>query len=384
MKKLIISLASGLILLSPAIAQEKVQKISKFKQNWYIQALGGASYTFSEGYKDASFGDLITPTVALGVGKEISPIVGVRLQGAWSQAKSQHSWQDSQYKYTYFQGSGDVLFNLTNIFLPYKQDRMFNLKAFAGLSAVHVKHKNNANINGHGERLEASNSIAPRLGLQADFALNNKVSLNLEVVGNLMNDDFNGVSDPSVATKYDGVVSAMAGITYNINKGFDYVDYIDPSTIDDLNGKLNQLRAANSQKDTEISTLQAELAKKPKVIEKVEEVEDIVMNALVVFKIGSAKLQDNQEINIFNAAKFFQDNPEYTCVITGYADKATGSAAVNQRISQQRADAVAKIMVDKFGISRDRIITQASGDKVQPFQNDAWNRVVIFNAVKKK
>lgn len=384
MKKLIISLASGLILLSPAMAQEKVQKISKFKQNWYIQALGGASYTFSENYKDASFGDLITPTVSLGVGKEISPIVGVRLQGTWSQAKSQRAWQDSQYKYTYFQGAGDVFFNLTNIFLPYKQDRVFNLKAFAGLSAVHVKHKNNANINGKGERLEASNSIAPRLGLQADFALNNKVSLNLEVVGNLMNDDFNGVPDAGNATKYDGVVSAMAGITYNINKGFDFVDYVDPSTIDDLNGKLNQLRAANSQKEAEISTLQAELAKKPKVIEKVEEVEDIVMNALVVFKIGSAKLQDNQEINIFNAAKFFQDNPEYTCVITGYADKATGSAAVNQRISQQRADAVAKIMVEKFGISRDRIITQASGDKVQPFQNDAWNRVVIFNAVKKK
>lgn len=381
MKKLIISLASGLILLSPAMAQEKVQKISKFKQNWYIQALGGASYTFAEGNRHESFGDFITPTVALGIGKEISPIVGLRLQGSWSQTKNQRAWENSQYKLNYFQGSGDVFFNLTNMFRTYSKDRVFDLKAFGGLSLVHVQSKDNVGIWTKGDNMAKQNIVAPRLGLQAGFLVSNNLSLNLEVVANLMDDRFNGRVE---GVSYDGVLSAMAGVTYHINRGFDFVDYVDPSTIDDLNGKLNQLRAANSQKEAEISTLQAELAKKPKVIEKVEEVEDIVMNALVVFKIGSAKLQDNQEINIFNAAKFFQDNPEYTCVITGYADKATGSAAVNQRISQQRADAVAKIMVEKFGISRDRIITQASGDKVQPFQNDAWNRVVIFNAVKKK
>ena len=53
-------------------------------------------------------------------------------------------------------------------------------------------------------------------------------------------------------------------------------------------------------------------------------------------------------------------------------------------MSERRADAVAKILIEKYGIAPTRITTQASGDKVQPFQIDAWNRVVIFTAVPKK
>lgn len=384
MKKLFLTATLSLFTMFSLVAQEKVLKDSKFGDNWSIQLQGGASYTFSEANRDASVGDLITPTIGIAVGKQFTPVFGLRLQGSGWQAKSQYMWKDATYKYNYYQGTLDGMFNFTNFFMPYKKDRVFTLTGLAGISMVHVSHKNSVDLDGNGQGLPKANMIVPRVGLQADFLVHENVSLNLEVTGNLLNDRFNGVTSGKA---YDGMLTALAGVTYHFNKrGFDYVDYADPAEITALNQQLNQLRSTLNEKDSEIATLANELAKKPTVIEKpVEvEVEEVLMNAVVVFKIGRSDLLDNQEINIFNAAKFFQDNPDYNCVVTGYADKATGNPTINQKLSERRAEAVAKVMIEKFGISPSRITTQASGDREQPFQNDAWNRVVIFTAVKAK
>lgn len=384
MKKIIFATVAGLLLSTAMMAQERLFEKSKFKDNWYIQLQGGASYTVSEARSQASFGDLITPTVALSVGKSFTPVFGLRLQGSGWQAKSQYMWKDDTYKFKYLQGTVDAMFNLTNLFLPYQNDRMFNLKGFVGLSGVHTMHKNNVDLTGTEQRLDKANMIVPRLGLQTDFMVHNNLSLNLEVSANLLEDRFNGVESGKA---YDGMVTALAGITYHFNnRGFKYVEAYDPTLLDQTNAQLNKLRQDLASKENKISDLEVELAKKPKTIiqEKEVEVEEVLMNAVVVFKIGKSDLQDNQEINIFNAAKFFQDNPNYNCVVTGYADKATGNATINQKLSERRAEAVAKVMIEKFGISPTRITTRGSGDKEQPFQNDAWNRVAIFSAVKAK
>lgn len=382
MKKLFFTVTTSLLLSIPMMGQQRLFEKSQFKDNWYIQLQGGASYTFSEAQNKASFGDLITPTVALSLGKNFTPVFGLRLQGSGWQAKSQYMWKDDTYKFNYLQGTVDAMFNLTNLFLPYEKDRMFSLNGFVGLSAVHTMHKNSVDLDGNGQRLDKANMIVPRLGLQADFLVHDNLSLNLEVSGNLMEDRFNGVKS---GRAYDGMLTALAGLTYHFNnRGFNYVDTYDPALLDRANDQLNKLRQDLASKDGKISQLEADLAKKPQTIiqEKEVEVEEVLMNAVVVFKIGKSDLQDNQEINIFNAAKFFQDNPNYNCVITGYADKATGNPTLNQKLSERRAEAVAKVMIEKFGISPTRITTRGSGDTEQPFQNDAWNRVAIFTAVK--
>lgn len=97
------------------------------------------------------------------------------------------------------------------------------------------------------------------------------------------------------------------------------------------------------------------------------------MNAVVVFRIGSAKLEQNQDINIFNAARYLKDNPQVNVIVTGYADKSTGTPAINQRLSEQRAEAVAKVLIEKYGIAASRITKKASGDKEQLFPTDQWN-----------
>lgn len=389
MKKIILSALAFSVLAIPAFSQEKAIKSTSFGDNWFIQLQGGASYTISENFKDASVGDLITPTVGVSFGKHLSPKFGLRAQASGWESKSRYGYTDDTYRHKYIQATVDGMLNITNILGGYNPERMFNLYGFAGISYVHGSSKNSINLDpqandGAGMGLDKSNMIVPRLGLQADFLVSNNISLNLEVSGNLLEDRFNGVTK---AKAYDGMLTALGGVTFHFNRGFDQVDVVDPSVIQDLNNRINEQRAAMNNKDSKISELQAALAKKPEVV--VQEVEtapleEIVMNAVVVFKLGKSDLQDNQEINIYNAAKFFQDNPNMDCIVTGYADKSTGNPTINQKISERRAEAVAKILIEKFGISANRVTTQASGDKDQPFQIDAWNRVVIFTAVPKK
>ena len=388
MKKLLGIFLMGAFCIAPLAAQnsdapEKVELPSKLSRNWYLQLQGGVNYSAAPGIKDTKFFKMLSPAAAIAVGKEFTPLFGARVQLTGWQSKGTYSWKDDQYKHSFIQGNVDATLNITNVFRAYNKDNVFNLYGLAGFAYVHGYSKTlDSPVKGGNARLGTSNQIAPRVGLKADFMIAENISLNAELAANLLDRKFTESQFGSKSN--EGLVAALAGITVHFNRGFDVVDYIDPATFDNLNNQVNTLRSNVSARDSKISQLEADLAKKPKEIVKTEEVEEILMNAVVVFRIGTATLQDNQEINIFNAAKFFQDNQDYDCVITGYADKSTGNAKINQALSEKRAAAVADVMTKKFGIPASRITTKADGDSVQPFQNDVWNRVVIFTAVKKK
>lgn len=377
MKKIVLSIVAIAAMTSSVFAQEKALAPSGFGSNWFIQLQGGATYSISEGFKDASFGDLITPHVAVSLGKYFAPQVGGRLQvGGWS-AKHYDESTNGTFKTQYIQTNADGLFNLTNIFLPYQENRPFNFILIAGLGYVHgFKDTKNG--------LTTTNMIVPRAGLQADFRLSEMASFNIEVAGNLLRDDFNGIKR---GKNYDGTINLLAGVSLKLSKdGFKLVDVQDPAQIKALNDRINQQRASLDSKDIEINRLQQELAVKPEpeiIIKetKVEELGEVLMNAVVVFRIGSSKLEQNQDINIYNAARYLIDNPNVSVIVTGYADSSTGTATINQRLSEQRAEAVARILIDKYEISPNRITTKAAGDKIQLFPTPQWNRVVVFTAI---
>jgi outer membrane protein OmpA-like peptidoglycan-associated protein len=382
MKKVILTIAVVALFAIPALSQEKAFIPSKAGDNWFLQLQGGASYTLSEYHRDASFGDVVSPHVALSVGKYFSPKTGVRLQvGGW-ESKNYYTYaaSDGTYKIKYLQANIDGMLNLTNVFLPYKEDRNFNLFAFLGVGY-------NYGFRNKEMGFGKTYNFVPRAGLQGAWRLNDLLNLNLEVAGNLLGDDFNGREE---GIKYDGMIDALVGLSFNLGRsGFKTVDVINPDEIKRLNNQINDQKAILSNKEAEIDRLKTELANKPepKVIVQEKETKEInqqtevLMNAVVVFRLGSAKLEANQDINIYNAARYLRDNPNVDVTVTGYADKSTGTPAVNQKLSEQRAEAVAKVLIEKYDIAPGRITTKASGDKEQLFPTDQWNRVVVFSAV---
>jgi len=173
MKKVVLFLVAVMVASANyAQGQEKALKQYGFWDNWFIQGQFGVQRTYSESHKYASFGDKISPTAALNVGKFFSPEVGARLQlGGWTSANNiiNHS-----YNVKYYNANVDALFNMTNIFLPYRENRVFNLIGILGVGYVHG-FKNSS------EKVNRTNFASPRAGLQTDFRVNEKWSLNLKL-----------------------------------------------------------------------------------------------------------------------------------------------------------------------------------------------------------
>ena len=64
--------------------------------------------------------------------------------------------------------------------------------------------------------------------------------------------------------------------------------------------------------------------------------------------------------------------------LTGYADKGTGNAKLNQMYAKRRADDVTKILIEEHGLDVSRLTSDSKGDTVQPFEENDKNRCVII------
>lgn len=96
----------------------------------------------------------------------------------------------------------------------------------------------------------------------------------------------------------------------------------------------------------------------------------------IFFNINSSAIRASEAGKLDELVDFLQANGQATVSLCGYADAATGTAAVNERLSKQRAQAVADALQTK-GIASERITTDYKGDKVQPFAVVQENRVTI-------
>lgn len=369
MKKVFLFLTVALLAgASFAQGQEKAIKQYGFWDNWFIQGQLGGQYLFSEYGKQADFMDKVNLNAALGVGKYLSPEVGARLSvGGW-RAGSYFSYYPYDRKYVNV--NFDALFNLTNVFLTYKEDRVFNLIGIFGFGYWHgFKDKDVAQLNS-----PSSDSFAPRLGLQTDFRLNEKWSVNLEANANFIHDNFNG---QIWGTKYDIPLNILAGVTYRFaNRGFKMVNEEDPALIQSLNDKINDQRGQIEQ--YKACCEKQQVVPEPKTIIK-EVPGKVSLNEMVIFRIEQAKIDKNQEVNLFNVAQFMKANPDAKITVASYADKKTGTPEFNQKLSEERSAVVMKILTEKYGIAKDRIMVVNNGDKQQPFpDNNSWNRVTIM------
>ena len=80
---------------------------------------------------------------------------------------------------------------------------------------------------------------------------------------------------------------------------------------------------------------------------------------------------------IKKVAELMKCSDDAMFTVTGYADKGTGTAKQNKKYAKQRADDVAKKLVEQYGLDAKRLKTDSKGDTVQPFEENDKNRCVI-------
>ena len=100
----------------------------------------------------------------------------------------------------------------------------------------------------------------------------------------------------------------------------------------------------------------------------------------VAFGLGRSNVSENQIMNVLAIADYMKQFPESKAVVTGYADNATGSHDLNLKLARKRAEAVAKMLQETYGIDGSRLTIESMKNKEQPFQTNDWNRVVIIVA----
>lgn len=341
-------------------------KKNKAGDNWFISLAGGASILLGDQNNQADLMNRLNFAPQFSFGKWFNPYLGMRMQlnGGILHGFVGDNAQLMQHN-KYAAAHVDLLWDVTNFWAPYRESKVFRLIPWVGFGYAQ-RFKTT-------EAAEFARTESPTLnaGIQMAFRVSKRVDITLEGQYSMLNEQFNRVDYKHLT---DGIAQLSAGLTFKLGKtDFEVLEPMDYGLLNDLNGQINSLRAAND----ELSKRPVSCPDCPEVI-AAEEVVNIVDN-VVYFRLNSAKIDKNQQINIYNTAEFMK-NTSAPIKVIGYADKDTGSSKYNLGLSEKRARAVAKELIDKYGINSNQISIEWRGSDVQPYGTNNWNRVVIMSA----
>ena len=349
-----------LISAVPAFSQKGKTKLQadEFKAHWSMLVNAGASYTLGE----SNFKDLLSPSASLFAGYQFTPVWGLRFGISGWEAKGAWAPVDKIFKYNYLQGNLDAVLHLDNLFCNYNPDRFFNPYLFAGLGVNGAFNNDDAiELASQGNKLgylwnDHKTFMVGRTGLGANLRLCTHLYLNLEANLNVLSDKYNSKK----ASHADWQFNLLGGL--HIKFGKTSKKHTAPVEV-----PVNMPQVVPAAPAEECKA-------EPESVVEVQKTEPLQVD--VFFTINSAVIRDCEESKITRIVEFLKANSKAAVVVCGYADKGTGTASVNDRVSKRRADAVFKALV-QAGIPESRITVEHKGDTVQPFKVNNQNRVCI-------
>ena len=375
MKKAILSCLMLVAGLSVSAQEQKGTTEYIFEPHFYIQLQGGARYTTGE----TDFGKLISPTIQGAVGYNFNKALGARLSvNAW-QSKGGYDISElnykKDYKFTSIAPALDLTLNLSNLIFGVGPKNHWDFGAFIGVG-LNIRSEASNDVkaisnevnglahydlynwapmpdgkNGTEDYLKSGVFVTGRAGVFVDYKITDAIALGLEVNGNMLSDKFNYKK----AGNPDSYFNALLGLKYNFGPTYTTKFIPDP--------------------EPQIEYVE-------KIVEKIVEVpapapviEPIRRD--VFFLINKYNIRESEEQKVKDIVDYMRQNQTAKVVVTGYADAGTGNDRINDRLAAQRADAVVKMLTEKYGIAADRISYDSKGARVQPFADNDSNRVSI-------
>lgn len=351
--------------------------------NWFIQLGAGIDVPlFENSLVNGDAKRHITAAYNLGFGRWFSPYLGFRFSGYYG---AMH-WDNGTYsKSRYGSLNFDFMWDMCNSLGGVNASRPVSVIPFVGIGGAYnydIKSGATNVYRTEGKLRKNSWTLPVSAGIQFRFRLCQYVDFFLEGRASFAGDNLNGaVFNHPV----DVNIQATGGLSFNLG-GVNYVAYSpcrDAAYIAGLNGQINDLRGELAGTAAALAAAEAQLPC-PEV-QQVEcpEFTGAPLMSSVRFKINSAKISDEEMVNVYNVAQYMKENPNANIVIMGYADKDTGSADYNMELSKRRAQAVYDTLTNVYGISPSRLTVKAEGSATQPYSTNDWNRIVIFDASNK-
>lgn len=352
------------------------------RANWFIGAQGGGQMIFGDHDKQCKLTDRISPALDIYFGKWFTPAVGgrVRYSGLSFKGATQdgvHStgkdvpgkggngyWLEKQ-KFRYIEFAGDVMCNLSNVFGGYRQDRFYSAIPYIGLGVGRVTQQ------------PKTTELIGHIGYLSAFRVCDALDINLDIRSGYVNDRFDGEDGGRYG---EGILAAAIGVTYKFKpRGFNRSKTITrtiTSEVDmrDWQRMLDETMAENERLQKELE----ELRNQPRWAEG--KTKTLTYPYFIVFELGKSNLTKASRVNLGMLAEIIKANGVvYT--ITGYADEGTGNKRINDRLSNDRAQAVRDCLVKEYNVPESLLKTNAKGGVGNMFYDDpALSRAAITKA----
>ena len=345
MKKFILSLMVMLtVMLSSANAQIAYQK-ADFLDNVYVGLNGGVSSPLDF--------NSVTPFNAqagVKVGKNWSPVFGTNIEGTAVFGDNHFADSHTFVKATYVGLNGTL--NLTNFFLNYNPDKVFETSLEAGIGWIHNYHTSTpTNIDGHANYLGAKTGVilAWNIGNNKAWQLYAEPSVywNLSKTDKIQFNKHNAQLAVSVGVVYKFKTSNK---THNF-KVYNIYDYT--SALEEARDRIAALEAQN-----------AELSKRP--TETYNVVKETVVYSQDIITVSF--LQNSAELT--QDAKNILDKVSASLPVKVIGSTSPeGTTRRNSELSVQRANAVAKYL-------------KSRGVKVVSAEGNEHGRIAVVTVVK--
>ncbi|MBR5324298.1 MAG: OmpA family protein [Muribaculaceae bacterium] len=347
------------------------------RDNWFMSMGAGVQTLFAE-HKGKS---LFSLSMTVDFGKWFNPYWGLRLSATGGALRLRYPEEVDILHYKNVSLAADFMWNMTNTIGGYDPYRIISVIPYVGFAS------NYAFKNPFGKTLSFGISTGMRFNVRlcryADMFVEGKV--------NILSDNYNGVIKSKRA---EATLALLGGISFNFGgkKFASYNPVRETFVREALNAEINTMRSQdntlaqkNELLEVENTQLKKQLAQKPKVITEKQSPCDAQLTSTVRFALNSSVVTDEEMINIYNIAEWMKANPTCDVIVTGYADKETGTDEYNKKLSEQRANKVIKILVKEYNIDESRLKLIANGSSMQPYpNNNSWNRVVVFKSCETK
>lgn len=338
------------------MAQERTKKFP-----YVFFGVQGGGQAVMNGY---NVSDVITGTAGVYVGGMWTPVWGNRIHvNGWQSKEGVKDW--GAYDFKYGTATADLLFNLVSA-INHRDDNAVDFYLVGGIGANKVwGHNYPAPLSGAYVHNHAT--YAGKLGVLMDVNFSRNVALDLEI------DAYrHGPHDKDyyVNMSKDWQLTAQLGLK------FSFPGKVKKAAPEVVIPEVVQPEPAPAPEAKPV--VKPEVKPEPAPVVKTKE----KLRKEIFFVIKSASAEGDNAVRLQEAIAWLNAHPTATATIDGYADHGTGSAAINAKIAEQRAQTVKNALV-KGGIAADRLTVKSYGDTVQPFAENDKNRCVIIVAEEK-
>ena len=357
---------------------------SPWSRNWFVSISAGTSAFAGTPLGCEDIFGRMQPAMQVSAGKWFTPSIGVR---ASYQGFGMKFVDSDIIKQRYHVAHADLLWNIVGM-NPSDELGLHRWTVAPYIGGGIIKHEQ------YGKRPFTIN-----YGVMAAYRLGHRVAVNMELAGLNTFQDFDGHGS---SNKFgDRLFTLSAGLTVNIGKvgwkrAVDAYPYRQQNEylMETINDLLRQRGLQGSSDNNSLlskqgeysglASLRARLAHKnwngkdSLAGQSSEDRKLIGVPFYFFFRINTCTLTDESQLqNLINLAKVAKAY-NLDVYVDGAADAATGTVPINEKLSEQRARYIARMLREQ-GIAEDAIHITAKGgiNKFAPIQRNRHTRVMI-------